>query len=73
MLSEEELKGASLLVLANKQDLPTSLSVTEISETLGLSLLKDRQWTIYKASALNGEGLNEGLEWLVNSVQEKRK
>ena len=73
MLAEEELENASLLVLANKQDLPGSLDVAEISSALDLPALKDRQWTIFKASALTGEGLNDGLDWMVNSVQEKKK
>eukprot|EP00297_Palpitomonas_bilix_P025249 CAMPEP_0113879084 /NCGR_PEP_ID=MMETSP0780_2-20120614/7038_1 /TAXON_ID=652834 /ORGANISM="Palpitomonas bilix" /LENGTH=63 /DNA_ID=CAMNT_0000865619 /DNA_START=474 /DNA_END=665 /DNA_ORIENTATION=- /assembly_acc=CAM_ASM_000599 len=63
MLSEEELDGASLLVFANKQDLPGAKTAAQISESLGLSGIKNRQWQIFKASALKGEGLNEGLDW----------
>lgn len=63
MLSEEELKGAKLLVLANKQDLPNHASVSEVSETLGLDQLKDRSWTIQGCCATKGEGLEEGLDW----------
>ena len=48
MLEEEELKSASLLVMANKQDMQGAMSVTEISDFLGLTNLKMRQWTIFK-------------------------
>jgi ADP-ribosylation factor-like protein 1 len=69
MLEEEELKTAALLVFANKQDMPGSMSVTEASEFMGLTDLKTRTWTIFKCSAKTGEGLTEGLDWLVNVVQ----
>ena len=48
MLEEEELRTASLLVIANKQDMEGAMSVTEVSDFLGLSSLKSRQWTISK-------------------------
>ncbi len=69
MLQEEELKNATLLVLANKQDMEGAMSATEVSDALGLSDLKSRTWTIYKCSAKTGEGLNDGLDWLVNTIQ----
>ena len=68
MLAEEELANASLLVFANKQDCEGAMSVTEVSEYLALTDLKTRAWTIFKCSAKNGTGLNEGLDWLVNVV-----
>jgi len=69
MMEEEELKDACLLVFANKQDLPGALTDAQVSEALGLSNLKNRQWSIYKASAIKGEGLYEGLDWLVNALR----
>ena len=42
------------------------LSVAEVSEHLGLTNIKNRQWSIQKTSAVSGEGLYEGLEWYVN-------
>eukprot|EP01098_Paradermamoeba_levis_P012839 TRINITY_DN5706_c0_g1_i1.p1 TRINITY_DN5706_c0_g1~~TRINITY_DN5706_c0_g1_i1.p1 ORF type:complete len:180 (-),score=39.31 TRINITY_DN5706_c0_g1_i1:113-652(-) len=67
MLEEEELKGASLLVWANKQDLPGALSEMQVTELLGLSSLT-RPWALFKASAIHGVGLYEGLDWLVNTL-----
>ncbi|KAL1920033.1 uncharacterized protein VTP21DRAFT_1179 [Calcarisporiella thermophila] len=69
MLEEDELRDAALLVFANKQDMPGALSAAQVSEALSLSSLKNRQWSIYKTSALKGEGLTEGLDWLVNTIQ----
>jgi ADP-ribosylation factor-like protein 1 len=69
MLEEEELKDAALLVFANKQDIPGAMSPAEVSDALGLNRLKQRQWAIHKCSAVKGDGLNEGLDWLVNTLQ----
>ncbi|ORY05122.1 ARF/SAR superfamily [Basidiobolus meristosporus CBS 931.73] len=73
MLEEEELRDAALLVFANKQDMPGAMTPAEVSEGLGLDLLRNRQWSIYKTSAIKGEGLTEGLDWLVNIIQEGNK
>lgn len=69
MLAEEELKGAKLLVLANKQDLPGHANVSEVSEALGLDQLKDRSWTIQGCCATKGEGLEDGLDWCVDALR----
>merc|ERR1712094_12596 len=66
MLEEEELRGVTLLVLANKQDLPGAMSAAEVSESLGLTAIRSRQWAIFQTSALKGSGINEGLDWLVS-------
>ncbi|CAB1109811.1 unnamed protein product [Ectocarpus sp. 8 AP-2014] len=69
MLEEEELKDAILLVFANKQDQPGSLTSTEVSEALGLPDIRNRQWSIQEASALKGKGLFEGFDWLVTCIK----
>eukprot|EP00033_Pygsuia_biforma_P002502 GCRY01002772.1.p1 GENE.GCRY01002772.1~~GCRY01002772.1.p1 ORF type:complete len:232 (-),score=5.43 GCRY01002772.1:73-768(-) len=70
MLAEEELANAVLAVFANKQDLDGSLSPAEISEHLGLLSLKDRSWQIFKTSAIKGEGITEGMDWLATVLAE---
>ena len=69
MLDEEELKDSILLVFANKQDAPGSLNAQQISDSLGLSEIKTRQWTIQETSALKGSGLFEGFDWLVTQIK----
>jgi ADP-ribosylation factor protein 1 len=64
MLNEEELQGSAVLVLANKQDLPGALSITEITDKLGLHAVRNRKWYIQNTCAVTGEGLYEGLDWL---------
>ena len=67
MLDEEELRDAALLVFANKQDQPGAKGAGDISEVLRLGELKDRNWSIMACSAIDGRGVNEGMDWLVVS------
>ncbi|KAJ6731621.1 ADP-RIBOSYLATION FACTOR 1 [Salix purpurea] len=60
---EEELRGAIVLIFANKQDLPGALDDAAVTEALELHRIKNRQWAIFKTSAIKGEGLFEGLDW----------
>lgn len=68
MLNEDELKNASILVFANKQDLPNAMSAAEITEKLGLTKLRGKPWYIQSTCATTGDGLYEGLEWLSQNV-----
>jgi len=65
MLNEDELKDAALLVFANKQDQPGAKGAGDISEALRLGELRDRNWSIMACSAVDGTGVNEGMDWLV--------
>ncbi|KAK5806553.1 hypothetical protein VI817_000811 [Penicillium citrinum] len=69
MLNEEELREAALLVFANKQDQPGAKGAGEISEALKLGELRDRNWSIVACSAIDGKGINEGMDWLVQTIQ----
>mmetsp|Transcript_3599 Transcript_3599/g.5588 ORF Transcript_3599/g.5588 Transcript_3599/m.5588 type:complete len:180 (-) Transcript_3599:55-594(-) len=71
LLAEDKLAAIPLLVFANKQDLLQATPADEISDVLGLQNIKDRTWTIQAASAKSGEGLQEGMEWLVGNCQKK--
>jgi ADP-ribosylation factor-like protein 1 len=48
------------------QDLPGALSDAQVAEALGLA---DRDWAIFKTSAIKGDGLFEGLDWLSNTLK----
>ena len=73
MLQEDELKDVTLLVFANKQDLPNALSVKEVEDKLGLNELKNIEWHIQGSCATTGDGLYEGLDWLSNKLNLKGK
>ncbi|KAF6262567.1 ARF-like small GTPase [Scenedesmus sp. NREL 46B-D3] len=69
IVQEEELKDALILVYANKQDLPGALSDAQVAEALGLADIRNRDWAIFKTSAIKGDGLFEGLDWLSNTLK----
>eukprot|EP00123_Amoebidium_parasiticum_P022926 comp9799_c0_seq1/m.4757 comp9799_c0_seq1/g.4757 ORF comp9799_c0_seq1/g.4757 comp9799_c0_seq1/m.4757 type:complete len:182 (-) comp9799_c0_seq1:466-1011(-) len=71
MLEEEELKDSVLLVFANKQDMEGAMTPSEVSNALGLSVLKNRTWSIFKTSAKKGTGMDEAMDWLVNTLQSR--
>lgn len=60
-LSDEKLRGVPLMVLANKKDLPNSMTIREISNQLDLPSYSDRLWEIQACSALNGLGLQQAF------------
>ncbi|XP_004296745.1 PREDICTED: ADP-ribosylation factor 1-like isoform 2 [Fragaria vesca subsp. vesca] len=51
------------------EDLPGALDDAAITEALELHKIKNRQWSIFKTSAIKGEGLFEGLDWLSNTLK----
>ena len=79
VLKQERLAGASLLIMANKNDLQGSLSAEEIAGASGLRLEQEllkgqthtRHWTIHGCSAVTGEGLSQGIEWLVRDITDR--
>lgn len=69
MLAHEDLKKAGLLIFANKQDVKECMTVAEISQFLKLTSIKDHQWHIQACCALTGEGLCQGLEWMMSRLK----
>ncbi|XP_028255042.1 ADP-ribosylation factor-like protein 11 [Parambassis ranga] len=61
VLSEEKLRRVPLMVLANKKDLPNSLTIREVSTQLNLHSYSDRLWEIQACSALKGLGLQQAF------------
>ncbi|CAL5229243.1 g12530 [Coccomyxa viridis] len=69
LLKEEKLVGATLLILANKQDLQGALPASEIKKVLELDSCGRRHWRILGCSAVTGSGLLESFDWLLSDVQ----
>jgi ADP-ribosylation factor-like protein 6 len=57
-------KRTPVLVLANKTDLPSCLSVIEIQRALRLDSISGHHWSIFAISALRGDGLDDAFSWL---------
>ncbi len=73
LLAEEKLMGVSVLIFANKQDLFNSAKASEIAEGLNLHTIRDRAWHIQACSAVSGEGVKDGLNWISKNIQRKKK
>jgi ADP-ribosylation factor-like protein 6 len=77
LLSHNDIKTsvAPILVFANKSDLPGALEAADVSLYLGLPQLSQSQrpWQIQASNALSGEGVGQGLEWLVQVFETTTK
>jgi len=64
-----------ILLLANKQDLPSALDECKIEAALGLKkeLGNSFQWHLQPICAVTGEGLDEGMEMLHTMITHRRK
>ncbi|XP_007070412.3 ADP-ribosylation factor-like protein 2 [Chelonia mydas] len=71
LLVEERLAGATLLIFANKQDLPGALSSNAIREALELDSIKSHHWCIQACSAFTGENLLTGIDWLLDDISSR--
>ncbi len=79
LLGEERLAGASVLILANKQDLPGALPADKIADHLGLRDMigKKRHWQVAACSAIaagdqtataSEKPLISSMDWLVSDI-----
>ena len=52
-----------------KQDLPNSMPVEEVTEKMGLHQIKEQRWMIQPCCSTSGDGIYEGLDWLVSALR----
>lgn len=58
-----------LLLFANKMDVPSAMDPADVSAHLSLhTVCTSRPWTIQASNALTGEGVVEGISWLVQQL-----
>merc|ERR1712080_735321 len=63
----DQLRDAVFLIFANKQDMRNTLSAPEIAEKLSLQSVRHK-WRIQPCSAVTGDGLYEGLNWISSEL-----
>ncbi|KAG8226175.1 hypothetical protein J437_LFUL012350 [Ladona fulva] len=65
------LTGVPLLVVANKQDVAECMGVREVKPIFNRSahLIGRRDCMVLPVSALNGDGIDEGIRWLVDCIK----
>lgn len=69
ILSEEELKNCVFAVVANKQDINGGMSEKRIWKILNLTAISQtRPCAIFGTSAINGLGLFDALDWILNTI-----
>lgn len=71
LMQEEDLKGVPVAILANKQDVEGCMTDGQISEKMGLSEIKNREWAIFKTVAKTGQGLDDAFKWMTNIIRSK--
>ena len=62
----------SILLFANKMDLPDALTPNECMEQLELEKIRDRDWHISACNAFTGDGVVEGIDWLSRSIAKRQ-
>ncbi|KAG5760578.1 hypothetical protein H9Q72_011319 [Fusarium xylarioides] len=74
LLKEDMLEQQPFLVLANKQDDLKAASFAELIQYLDIQQYLDKpsKCRVQSASALTGEGLAAGMEWVRDALREHR-
>ena len=72
-LNDERLKDAAFLIFANKQDLNGAISPIELTKILEIEKIKNRKWFVQGCSAVSGQGIKEGLDWLTDTLLMDKK
>ncbi|KAL0299500.1 UNVERIFIED_CONTAM: ADP-ribosylation factor-related protein 1 [Sesamum calycinum] len=73
VLRHEDLQGAPLLILANKQDLEQAVSIDELAQYLDLKTLDERVYAFKAVSAFDGLGIKESVNWLVDAMERSKR
>lgn len=72
LLSEDRLAGASLLVIANKQDVPGAATPLEISKLLNVEEISmKRHCAIFGCSAFDASSVSESVNWIIHDIGDR--
>ena len=67
-MEEDELRSLPILIFCNKIKNGV-MSLPYLNEELGLHLIKGRHFYSQGTCAISGEGIMEGMEWLVHTMK----
>ena len=67
----KRLAGASLLVFLNKIDVAGGMNEEEATELLDLRRILTHRWVVVPCSAMTGENLERGLDWVVQDAKDR--
>ena len=73
LLSDDGLRDAVVLVLANKQVVSRAATVTQVADKMELHRYSStHEWFVQPCSAIHGEGIYEGLDWVATTLSKRR-
>ncbi len=72
ILAHGDLKDVVLLVLANKQDVG-EMDVDEVIRRMELENIQGSEWRCQGMTAVSGQGLIEGWDWMVKKLEDRIK
>ena len=68
ILDYQESMGIPLLILGNKKDLDGKMATNDVIKGLDLESINNRDWKIYQTSAVTGEGIYDGFQWIFQKI-----
>ena len=68
LLENPVLRDIPFLLFANKQDLASAATTSEVASALDLYKIKSREWKIAESVGTSGTGIDEGFEWLSKTL-----
>ena len=71
LINEDHLLRVPYLIYANKIDLPNQINMVQFNNELNKMMVRNK-YHIQKCSAITGEGMYEGLEWLNTELLKKK-
>lgn len=71
IITNHTLDNLPLLIVINKQDIPSAMNPSEILNAFqsALELIGDRRFLPLPTSALKGNGINESIGWIAEQVK----
>ncbi|XP_066387755.1 uncharacterized protein [Miscanthus floridulus] len=72
VIRHEHLRGAPILIIANKQDLPGAIDDEELAKFLHKEL-DERPYTFQAVCAYDGRGIKSGIDWLVEQLEKSKR
>ncbi|KAJ9443452.1 ADP-ribosylation factor-like protein 8 [Diplonema papillatum] len=69
LMAKPALEKIPLLVLGNKNDIPSHMNETELRNALELDQIKGREVCVYSISAKNQTNIDVTLQWLIKNAK----
>ena len=75
VMDHGEMDGVPVLLLANKQDVDDAVPAADVTGRMAVAHMDDatRQVRVQAVSATEGMGIDEGLEWLCETMRETER